>query len=81
MEINQTYSYINEQTMRVAPFPIAPNSRNGAVKIQLRSVHGKTDWIEITPEQHKQIERILCGVDLVLAPHLTPSSVEDVQNG
>ena len=57
----ELYSYINAQMIRVMPFPI-DSGNNGQVKIKMQSECGVTNWLNISPEQAKQIERILEGV-------------------
>ena len=63
MQISQTQEYITAQTMRVAPFPVMDGS-NGQFKIQVISEKGKTNWMNITPEQFRWIEKVLHGIDL-----------------
>ena len=65
MKINQSASYIEAQTLQVAPLPILDGS-NGQFKIQVRSDRGQTKWINITAEQYRWIEYVLQGRDLEL---------------
>ncbi len=51
-------TYIETQLFQVAPLPILEGN-NGQVRIKLISPQGKTNWLNITPEQHVEIEKIL----------------------
>ena len=50
--------YIEQQLIRVAPFPVHEND-NGQLRLKLHSARGETHWLNITPEQFKRIEEIL----------------------
>jgi hypothetical protein len=58
-----TPEYISRQMLRVAPFPIIDmltgNSGNGQYKVKLTSEKGQTNFLNITPEQFRAIEKIL----------------------
>lgn len=56
----ELYSYINAQMIRVMPFPL-DSGMNGQVRIKMQSDHGASNWMLITADQAKQIERILEG--------------------
>lgn len=57
----ELYSYINAQMIRVMPFPL-DSGNNGQVRIKMQSERGVTNWLNVSPDQAKQIERILEGV-------------------
>lgn len=42
----------------VAPLPVLENL-NGQFSLQIRSERGATKWLNITPQQFKEIEEIL----------------------
>jgi hypothetical protein len=56
-------NYYESQFFKVAPYPVteenSAENKNGVFCIQLRSWRGKTNFMDITPEQFKQIEEIL----------------------
>jgi hypothetical protein len=52
-------NYIENQLLKVAPYPLYDNSKNGEISIKLTSEQGKTNWLDITPAQLREIERIL----------------------
>ena len=55
--------YIETQFFKVAPFPLNEKSQaehlNGQISIRVHSKRGETNWINITPDQFKQIEKLL----------------------
>ena len=53
------FSYIQAQLIKVAPFPIYSGSLNGEFNIQISSDKGKTNWIGISAQQMRDIEKIL----------------------
>ena len=56
-------TYIETQFFKVAPFPLNDESQadhlNGQIKLKVRSRRGETNWLNITPDQFKQIEKLL----------------------
>lgn len=56
--INDPLPYTYQQMLKVAPFPIG-DKHNGQFKIQITSDKGKTNYLNITPEQFSEIERII----------------------
>jgi hypothetical protein len=53
------FSYIQLQLLKIAPFPIYEGSKNGEFNIQISSDKGKTNWIGISAQQMRDIEKIL----------------------
>lgn len=51
-------SYIKYQFDRVCPFDVPLESVVG-IRLKLHSEHGETNWLSVTPEQFKAIERLL----------------------
>jgi hypothetical protein len=56
--MNNNEKYISAQTMKVCAFPVM-NYQRGDFKLQLIGPTGKSNWLDITPEQFKDIEVIL----------------------
>lgn len=56
-----SFSYINAQMIKVLPFPIQ-SGNNGQIRIKIQSERGCSNWLNVSPEQVEQIERILEGV-------------------
>ena len=56
-------TYIEAQFFKVAPFPLNEENqadhKNGQLSIQINSIRGETHWMNITPEQARQIEKLL----------------------
>lgn len=57
-------NYISTELFQVAPLPILEDN-NGQIRIKLKSVHGETKLLNITPEQMEAIEWILLGNKLI----------------
>ena len=61
-------NYIEAQFFKVAPFPLNEESQaehlNGQIKLKVHSKRGETNWLNVTPEQFKLIEKILSREDL-----------------
>ena len=58
MNMTTTYKYISDQMLRVCPLPV---ESNGIIKLQLTSEHGKTHYMNISPDQFRLIEKVLMG--------------------
>jgi len=56
-------NYVESQFFRVAPFPLNEESQsdhlNGQIRLKAHSKRGETNWLNITPDQFKQIEKLL----------------------
>ena len=56
-------NYIETQFFKVAPFPLTEESQaehlNGQISIKVHSKRGQTNWLNISPDQFKQIEKLL----------------------
>jgi len=55
-KINQ--SYIEAQLVKCSPFP-SGNINNGRLSIQIVGEHGKTNFIDIDCQAHREIENAL----------------------
>lgn len=57
---NETdYGYRNGQMVKACPFPLADQT---TLKIQLRSEHGKSNYMDVTPQEWRLIELVLGGL-------------------
>lgn len=52
------YNYYADQLLKVCPFPV---EKNGIIRLQLTSEHGKTHYMNISPDQFRLIEKVLMG--------------------
>lgn len=59
--MNSTERFIANELSHVAPLPLQDNHYPYGFKMQLRSEHGTTKHIQLTPAQLKKIELILLG--------------------
>ena len=53
-------NYIEGQVFSVMPFPV-DSKHQGQICLQMRSEHGATNWLNITPEDCQKIEAVLIG--------------------
>lgn len=55
--------YIDSQLFRAIPLPLTEantsEEKNGQIRIQIRTKHGSTNWLNVTPYQMQEIESIL----------------------
>lgn len=54
------FTDIEHEFLRVVPFPVDKPLMNGKIQLQIKTPHGKTKLIEISPSQFKAIEKMLC---------------------
>lgn len=59
MNTDQTYRYRMAELIRACPFPVPEQT---TLMIQLRSEHGSTKWLNVTPSEFRLIERVLEGI-------------------
>lgn len=62
----RTRIYLDAQFLAYAPFPLtipAQAERNGQLKVKLHGSNGETNWLNVTPEQARAIERVLLPLD------------------
>jgi len=56
-------TYTESQFFKVAPFPLNEESQadhlNGQIRLKVHSKRGETNWLNISPDQFKQIEKLL----------------------
>lgn len=56
-------NYIENQLFRALPYPLNDNNstddKNGQIMLKIRTIRGETNWLNVSPEQMRQIEQIL----------------------
>lgn len=56
-------TYIDAQLFRAIPLPLTEvntsEEKNGQIRLQVRTKHGATNWLNVTPYQMQAIETIL----------------------
>lgn len=56
-------NYIENQLFRALPYPLNDNNsnddKNGQIMLKIRTIRGETNWLNVNPEQMRQIEQIL----------------------
>jgi len=61
-----SFEYLNAQFMRYAPLPVEEYDQ---IRIKIRSERGESNWLNITPDQVREIESILLApVDIPQPP-------------
>lgn len=60
-------TYTEAQIFRAAPYPLTQENTaehmNGQIKIKIHSARGETNWLNITPDQLRNLELILSEAD------------------
>lgn len=56
-------NYVNEQLFKAIPMSLtdrnAQDDRNGQIYLKIRTKHGQTNWLNVSPNQMQEIEQIL----------------------
>ena len=56
-------NYIENQLFRALPYPLTDDNsnddKNGQIMLKIRTIRGETNWLNVNPEQMRQIEEIL----------------------
>ena len=56
-------NYIETQLFKALPYPLNDNNssddKNGQIRLKIRTIRGETNWLNVNPEQMRQIEEIL----------------------
>lgn len=56
-------NYIETQLFRALPYPLNNNNstddKNGQISLKIHTIRGETNWLNVSPEQMRQIEQIL----------------------
>lgn len=56
-------NYIENQLFRALPYPLTDDNsnddKNGQIRLKIRTIRGETNWLNVSPEQMRQIEQIL----------------------
>jgi hypothetical protein len=55
--------YIDAQLLKALPFPLnhsnAVDDRNGQIMLKIQTSRGETNWLNVSPDQMREIEIIL----------------------
>ena len=56
-------NYIENQLFRALPYPLnddnSTDDKNGQISLKIHTIRGETNWLNVSPEQMRQIEQIL----------------------
>ena len=56
-------NYIDTQLFKALPYPLnddnSGNDKNGQIRLKIRTIRGETNWLNVSPEQMRQIEAVL----------------------
>ena len=56
-------NYIENQLFKALPYPLTDDNsgddKNGQIMLKIRTIRGETNWLNVSPEQMRQIEQIL----------------------
>ena len=56
-------NYIDAQLFKAIPMPLndrnSADDRNGQIKLKIHTKHGQTNWLNVSPDQMREIETIL----------------------
>lgn len=56
-------NYIQTQLFKALPYPLNDNNssddKNGQIRLKIHTIRGETNWLNVSPEQIRQIEQIL----------------------
>ena len=56
-------NYIETQLFKALPFPLNHNNsgddKNGQIRLKIHTIRGETNWLNVSPDQMRQIEAIL----------------------
>ena len=63
-------NYIETQLFRALPYPLnhsnAVDEKNGQIRIKIRTIRGETNWLNVSPDQMREIEQILNKSEVAL---------------
>ncbi len=56
-------NYIDAQLFKALPYPLnhsnAVDDRNGQIMLKIQTSRGETNWLNVSPDQMREIEQIL----------------------
>ena len=56
-------NYIENQLFRALPYPLTDDNssddKNGQIRLKIHTIRGESNWLNVNPEQMRQIEQIL----------------------
>jgi len=63
-------NYIDAQLFKAIPMPLndrnSADDRNGQIKLKIHTQHGQTNWLNVSPDQMREIEQILNKSEVAL---------------
>ena len=56
-------NYIENQLFKALPYPLnddnSSDNKNGQIRLKIHTIRGETNWLNVSPEQMRQIEAVL----------------------
>jgi hypothetical protein len=56
-------NYIENQLFRALPYPLTDDNsgddKNGQISLKIHTTRGETNWLNVSPDQMRQIEAVL----------------------
>lgn len=56
-------NYIETQLFKALPYPLNDNNltddKNGQISLKIHTIRGETNWLNVSPDQMRQIEAVL----------------------
>ena len=56
-------NYIETQLFKALPYPLTDDNsnddKNGQIMLKIHTIRGETNWLNVSPEQMRQIEAVL----------------------
>ena len=56
-------NYIDTQLFKALPYPLTDDNsnddKNGQIRLKIRTIRGETNWLNVSPDQMRQIEAVL----------------------
>ena len=56
-------NYIETQLFKALPYPLnddnSSDDKNGQISLKIHTTRGETNWLNVSPEQMRQIEAVL----------------------
>ena len=56
-------NYIDTQLFKALPYPLTDDNsnddKNGQIMLKIHTIRGETNWLNVSPDQMRQIEAVL----------------------
>ena len=56
-------NYIDTQLFKALPYPLTDDNssddKNGQISLKIHTIRGETNWLNVSPDQMRQIEAVL----------------------